>query len=52
MSGRPCRENIRGYKKEMKEFRAMLGMGSVNISHGKLHQMREELIQKLGPLPT
>jgi hypothetical protein len=52
MSGRPCRENIRGYKKEMKEFRAMLGMGSVNISHGKLHQMREELIQKLGPLPN
>jgi len=36
----------------MKEFRAMLGMGSVNISHGKLHQMREELIQKLGTLPT
>jgi hypothetical protein len=36
MSERPCRENIRNYKKEMKEFRAMLGMGSVNISHGKL----------------
>jgi len=28
----------------MKEFKAMLGMGSVNISHGKLSQMREELI--------
>jgi len=36
MAERPCRENIRNYKKEMKEFRAMLGMGSVNISHGKL----------------
>jgi len=52
MSGRPCRENIRQYKKDMKEFRAMLGMGSVNISHGKLAQMRDEQIQNLGPLPT
>jgi hypothetical protein len=52
MSGRPCRENIREYRKELKEFRALLGMGSVNISHGKLSQMREDLIKNLGPLPT
>jgi hypothetical protein len=52
MTTRPCRENIRQYKKEMKEFRTMLGMGSVNISHGKLAQMRDDMIAKLGPLPT
>ncbi len=50
MRSRPCRENIRKYRQEMKEFRALLGMGSVNISHGKLKLLRDEQIKNIEPL--
>ena len=50
MSQRPCRENLRQYRKEMKDFRAVMGISGTNISHGKLKLLRDELLATLQPL--
>lgn len=50
MNQRPCKENIRTYRKEMKDFKAIMGMSGTSISHGKLKLMRDELLASLRPL--